>query len=284
MRIEDVPVGKIKRAHRHREDLGDLESLAQNVREVGWLQPIGLNQYYELVFGERRLYVCEHILKWPTIPAHILDFDSILLGEYAENEFRKEFTKSERVAIARAVEEELGKRQGRPGKEKVENFPPLKGQKTRQIAAERAGFGNERTYRQAATVVSLGAPDLINAMDKNQISVSAAETIACTTPKEKQGEVVRLPKDERKTAVRDARAKLEASRRDEVELAFFGIKNQLAKLGKFTILPEEFWQVAARFADREMWDLIDRSLNFLVALKGGHPNAARRPQAVRQAN
>jgi hypothetical protein len=39
---------------------------------------------------------------------------SILAGEYAVNEFRKQFTKSERVAIAEAIEEqELQKHQGK---------------------------------------------------------------------------------------------------------------------------------------------------------------------------
>lgn len=285
MKIEDVPVRKIKQVRRYREDLGDLESLAQNIQELGLLQAIGINKYYELVFGERRLYACEHILKWKTIPAHILDFDSLLLGEYAENEFRKDFTKSERVAIAKAVEADLGKRQGRPSHEKVDNCPQFPvGLKTRDIAAQRSGFSTGKQYERAASVISLGAPELVAAMDADELSISAAEAIARTIPKEKQGEVIRLPKDERKAAVKDARTKLEAARRDEIELAFFGIKNQLAKLVKFTILPEEFWQVAARFADRDMWDLIDRSLNFLVALKEAHPNATRRPQAVRQAN
>lgn len=32
-------------------------------------------------------------------------------------------------------------------KELVENFPQVKGRKTRQITAEKAGFGNETTYK-----------------------------------------------------------------------------------------------------------------------------------------
>jgi ParB family chromosome partitioning protein len=282
MKIEDVPVRKIKQVQRYREDLGDLETLAQSINELGLLQAIGVNEYYELVFGRRRLYACEHILKWKTIPAHILSFDSILLGEYAENEFRKEFTKSERVAIAKAVEEELGKRAGRPAQEMVGNSPPLG--KTRDVAAKRAGFSSSDQYRSAERVVALGSPELVQAMDNQDLSVSAAEAIARTTPQQKQAEILRLPRDQRKAAVKDARAKLEAERRNEVELSFFGIKNQLAKFVKFTVSPQEFWQVAARFADRDMSDLIDRSLNLLVALKEAHPYATRRPQAVRKTN
>ena len=46
---------------------------------------------------------------WDTILARIIDIDSILIGEYKENEVRKDFAHSERVEIAKAVE--IGKGQ-----------------------------------------------------------------------------------------------------------------------------------------------------------------------------
>lgn len=45
----------------------------------------------------------------------------------------------------------------------MENFPQLTGQKTRQVAAEKAGFGNETTYRQAKAVVEKAEPELVDA-------------------------------------------------------------------------------------------------------------------------
>jgi hypothetical protein len=71
---------------------------------------------------------------------------------------------SERVEIAKQIEEELGERRGRPSKENTENFLELnhdKGEDTRQIAAKKAGFGNETTYRQARKVVEEGTPESI---------------------------------------------------------------------------------------------------------------------------
>src|ERR1035441_6794341 len=47
-----------------------------------------------------------------TILARIVDVTSIMNGEYAENEVRKDFTPSERVAIAKAIERKVGNRQG----------------------------------------------------------------------------------------------------------------------------------------------------------------------------
>jgi hypothetical protein len=57
----------------------------------------------------------------------------------------------------------------------VANVP---GQKTRDAAAERSGFGNHETYRQAAKVVENGTPRLIQAMDEGRVSISAASILA----------------------------------------------------------------------------------------------------------
>jgi ParB-like chromosome segregation protein Spo0J len=81
--------------------MGDLTTLADSIRQEGLLQPIGVTAGLELVFGERRLLAYRDILKHKTILARVVDVTSILAGEYHENEVRKEFTPSERVAIAR---------------------------------------------------------------------------------------------------------------------------------------------------------------------------------------
>ncbi len=47
-----------------------------------------------------------------TIAVRIVRVSSILAGEYAENEIRKDFTPSERVAIGKASEAEIRNRQG----------------------------------------------------------------------------------------------------------------------------------------------------------------------------
>jgi ParB family chromosome partitioning protein len=82
---------------------------------------------------------------------------------------RKEFTVSERVAIAQAVAAKLGPRHG-------SNQYEAKGGgnistsseegKTRDIAAAKAGLGSGKTYEAAKKVVADGAPDLVKAMDE----------------------------------------------------------------------------------------------------------------------
>lgn len=69
---------------------------------------------------------------------------------------------SERVAIGEAIERELEGRQGvrHDTRSDVENFPHLNdGEKTRDIAAKAAGFGNGKTYEQAKAVTNNAAPE-----------------------------------------------------------------------------------------------------------------------------
>jgi hypothetical protein len=184
--LKEIKIATIKIGARHRKDMGDLTTLAESIREEGLLQPIGVTERRELVFGERRLLAVRDLLNRKTILARVVNVRSILAGEYAEDEVRKDFTPSERVAIARAVEQQIGNRQGqRADKELVQDFAQVgPGRKTRDAAAERAGFGNHETYRQAAKVVESGTPRLIQAMDGGKVSIYAAALLADAEPDE----------------------------------------------------------------------------------------------------
>ena len=178
--LKEIKISEIIIGDRHRKDMGDLKSLAQSIKEESLLQPIGVTKKLELVFGERRLRAHKDILKKKTILARIVDVPSILKGEYAENEVRKDFTPSERVAIAKAIEKQIGKRQGqRTDKQLRGKISEVgNGKRTREIAADKAGFGNDTTYRQASKVVANGTPKLIQAMDDGRVSISAASILA----------------------------------------------------------------------------------------------------------
>src|SRR6516225_3679269 len=176
--LKEIKIAAIKIGQRHRKDMGDLTALADSIRQEGLLQPIGVTDRLELVFGERRLLAYRDILKKKTILARIVDVTSILAGEYAENLVRKDFTPSERVAIARAIERQVGNRQGQRTDQLREKIPEVApGQRTREAAAEKAGFGNDRTYRQAAKVVERGTSRLIQAMDEGRVSIAAASIL-----------------------------------------------------------------------------------------------------------
>jgi ParB-like chromosome segregation protein Spo0J len=62
-------IASIKVGNRHRRDLGDLKALAGSIRQEGLLQPIGVTETLELVFGERRIRAVRGILKKKTMLA-----------------------------------------------------------------------------------------------------------------------------------------------------------------------------------------------------------------------
>jgi N6-adenosine-specific RNA methylase IME4 len=239
--IADVVIGE-----RHRKDLGDLEQLAASIRAQGLLQPIGVTQDKVLVFGERRLRACAGILGWTEIDARIVNVTSIAAGEHDEDEVRKAFTVSERVAILETISAEverhqgartdLGQKIGRSGRVADE-------------AARLAGFGNRETARQAKTVVEHGAPELVEAVDNGEIAVSAAAAIA-SLPADEQAAIVanadpRVVLKAAKAALAVARAeahKEKAERRQSKE-------RELA--AKITSLPDAKYGVI--LADPE-WD------------------------------
>jgi len=204
--ITEVACDSIALGERHRKDMGDLNALASSIAQEGLLQPIGITEDNTLVFGERRLLAIRDVLKQPTIPARIVRVSSILAGEFAENEIRKNFTPSERVAIGKAIEAVLGNRQG----QRTDRVPPRNcaevapGQETREVAAQKAGFRSKDTYERAKTAVDAGTPELIDAMDSGAVSITAASVIA-SEPPERQAEILKQPGEIRREIVRELR-------------------------------------------------------------------------------
>ena len=206
MSIIEVRCDAVHIGERHRRDLGEIGTLAESIATEGLLQPIGITEENILVFGERRLRAFQDVLRRETIPARVVHVRSITAGEYAENEIRKDFTPSERVAIGKALEVELGDRQGqRTDRELPEYIPEVEpGVETREFAAKKAGFGNFKTYEQAKRVVDQGTPELVEAMDAGEISISAASVIAAEPP-ERQSQIVQMPGELRRRVVREIR-------------------------------------------------------------------------------
>ena len=81
----EVPLADIVIGERHRRDMGDLQSLADSMREVGLLQPIGITEDRQLVFGERRVKAAR-MLGWTAILARVVDISSMVAGEHAERD------------------------------------------------------------------------------------------------------------------------------------------------------------------------------------------------------
>ena len=161
--IHHIPVEDIAVRDRFRQDLGDLDALAQDIDRRGLLSPVllqrnGTKPPFELIDGERRLRACRDRLGRKTVEARLLDLDDLTGGQIAANTLQKGFSLSERVAIGLAVEVRLGERRGGDhGNQYVggkrQDLDGCHGRRTDAVAAERAGFGNRQTYRNARQIV-----------------------------------------------------------------------------------------------------------------------------------
>ena len=94
-----VGIEEIMVANRIRKDFGNIEELAEDIKENGLINPPVVNKEYHLLAGERRLRACK-LLGWERIEVRMMDTrdaEHELNVEISENENRKEFSKAERV-------------------------------------------------------------------------------------------------------------------------------------------------------------------------------------------
>lgn len=197
---EDLDISDIVIGERFRKDLGDVSALAESIKRQGLLQPVGVNERNELVFGERRIRAFQS-LGWSRIPVRRVSVTSIIEGEHDENEVRKDFTPSERVAIMAAM---LPPHGGDRKSDQKQNFAF-----DRDEAAKKAGFGNYETARQAKTVVAANDDALTSAMDEGRVSISNAAA-ATKLPDPERREALSQPDPNK--ALREAVVAMAASR------------------------------------------------------------------------
>lgn len=276
--IIDVSIGLINAGNRFRKDFGDIPALAESIKALGLLQPIGIDSGYRLVFGERRLRAFKHLGR-EEIPARFVNLDSLLSGEYAENEFRKDFTVSERVEIGKALEGELSKRHGGDRRSdqggKNSTLPDAPEGKTRDLAAKAAGFGNGKTYEQAKTVVEKAAPELVAAMDEGKVSVSAAAALS-DLPKEEQAVVVQQDAKSVQAAAKKAKEKKakEASKKRPASPAIQPVATAVV------LHVINCMDVLLRHAQAEGVSVSVLAQRFLDEVEPGHPVIADRLKAT----
>lgn len=282
MKVIDVPIEKIHVGDRHRRDMGDMEALTANIREMGLLQPIGIDEFFELIYGQRRLEACQD-LGWKHIPCVVVKLKSLIDGEWAENEMRKQFTPTERTAIGKAVEAGLAIKERRGNPQLRANARDSEKGETRDIAAKAAGFKSSESYERAKVVVDRGVPELKAAMDKGDIKIDAAAKIA-TQPKVDQVRIVAMPKDKRREVVRQIRKtkadkELDERRSRDIRL-FMGLFHAVKFIGDFHEEPKETWAGLWRVSAYDFVDHLNRALEYLPRLKKEHPNETKRPTKV----
>ena len=169
-----VNIEEIKITDRIRKDFGDIQELADDIKENGLINPpVVTPDTYELIAGERRLKAMK-LLGYSQIevrPMSVKDAEHQLNLEISENETRKDFSKKERIDYARRLERiekiKAEERMKNPTKNSSEG-------ETKQIVAEKSGFGSKDTLRKAEFIYDNAKPTLLSQWDKGDISTHAA--------------------------------------------------------------------------------------------------------------
>ena len=183
-----IDIEKVKVKDRIRKDFGNLQELADDIRDNGLINPpVVTPDSYELIAGERRLRAMK-LLGFRQIevrPMAIKDAEHALNLEISENETRKDFSKAERIDYARRLERvESIKAKERimsgNGTDHTKNSSEgtIKGE-TSQIVSEKLGIGSKDTYRKEKFIVenkeSLSPTDFSD-WDEGKLSTNKAFT------------------------------------------------------------------------------------------------------------
>lgn len=189
MKTQTIALDTITVADRIRKENGDIDALAQSVRERGLINPITVMEQtgdkYVLIAGLRRLNAVRSLGE-TVIRATILspmEADEMLMLEIAENEQRKEFTITERLEYAERImmiETEKSKQRMLGGVRIEDTADPVAIRpqggatgRTRDIVAKKAGFTSNQQMRRAAMVADK-CPELLEEIDKKAMTISGA--------------------------------------------------------------------------------------------------------------
>jgi ParB family chromosome partitioning protein len=173
-----IDINKIKVTDRIRKDFGNIEELANDIKENGLINPPVVTPEYELIAGERRLRALK-FLNYQQIEVRAMsvnDCEHQLKLEISENENRKDFSFSERIDYAKRLElvEKL-KAKNRQELGVKETFP--EGQKVgqvRDIVAESTGFGSGKQYDKAKYISENADEEMIKSLDEGKLSINKA--------------------------------------------------------------------------------------------------------------
>lgn len=171
-----ISIDKIKVSDRIRKDYGDIEDLAQDIKENGLINPPVVTPDFELIAGERRLRAMKH-LGYQQVEVRVMqvkDYEHMLKLEINENENRKDFTRLERLEYARRLERiERVKAKKRMG-QGSQNSDELG--RTDDAVASKLGIGSRDTYRKEKYIAEHADKETLDAWDKGDISTHKAYT------------------------------------------------------------------------------------------------------------
>lgn len=228
-----IDIEKVIIKDRIRKDFGNIEELAQDIKDNGLINPPVVTPDYELIAGERRLRAMKH-LDYKQITVNIMtvrDYEHQLNLEISENETRKDFSRLERLDYARRLEKierlKAKERQscGQGGILLSENFPKAK---TTDVVAQKLGIGSGKQYEKEKYIADNADEDTLSQWDKGDISTHKA--------------YIELKKEKEKLELDVEVAKESAKREYQLRQ---DLQNQPPQIVE--ILPADYEQVKSKF-------------------------------------
>ncbi len=195
MLMMTVNINDIVVKNRYRKDLGDINSLSEDIKTNGLINPITITDTNELIAGERRLEALK-LLGTDLVPCHVASVDSegALFLEYAENDERKPFTPTERYAIYEALKTRLGVAKGgqkgnknnNKSKAGVTQPSTLSKDQKRAFIAKQGGLATLHEADELSRIVKKGTQKVKDALDSGLITRNTAYKIAKLDDKDQE--------------------------------------------------------------------------------------------------
>jgi ParB family chromosome partitioning protein len=262
-----IDIDKITVNKRIRKDFGNISELAEDIKENGLINPPVVTPEFQLIAGERRLRAMEY-LKYKQAEVRVMtvkDYEHQLKLEISENENRKEFTFSERIEYARKLEEiervkaskrRLATQNNDTAKSEVESFPQqIEQGKTRDIVAEKSGFGSGKTFEKAKYISENASEEIIKSLDEGKLSINKAYMEL----RKSRDEALKKAKEAEKTASQEKQEKEELAKKyreskkrsDEIEKKYKLKLSEKPQVVEKEIIPSDYEEFKKRVSALE---------------------------------
>lgn len=208
-------------------------ALRDDIKANGQREPIWVFDG-QIIDGRHRAQACEEIGIEPAVREYDGDESGLVGFVVSLNLHRRHLDESQRALVGKRLSSMS--HGGDRRSDQAANLPVVT-----QSEAARLMNVSERSIRSAGQVLDHGAPELVAAVERGEVSVSAAASVA-EAPKERQVEIVARGRDEILAAAKQIRT--EHAERRRAELAALKSERPALPDGRFeTIVIDPPWEM-----------------------------------------
>ena len=208
-------------------------ALRDDIKANGQREPIWVFDG-QIIDGRHRAQACEEIGIEPAVREYDGDESGLVGFVVSLNLHRRHLDESQRALVGKRLSSMS--HGGDRRSDQAANLPVVT-----QSEAARLMNVSERSIRSAGQVLDHGAPELVAAVERGEVSVSAAASVA-DAPKERQVEIVARGRDEILAAAKQIR--IEHAERRRAELAALKSERPPLPDGRFeTIVIDPPWEM-----------------------------------------